>query len=88
MNATSFSKDFQSLIQSALKGGAPIHQIVMSLEMAKIELGHMHCLAIQQAQMQNLASQMASDTPRIIPPNDRTELSARVAPPAHNNPKP
>jgi hypothetical protein len=69
MNATSFSRDFQSLIQTALKSGTPIHQIVMSLEMAKIELGHMHCLAIQQAQMQNLASQMASDTPRIIPPN-------------------
>lgn len=70
MTTPEFSKQFQDLIERAVESGIPIHQIIMTVEMAKIELGFMHCVAVHQQRSHAMAKQMANDTPKIIQPNN------------------
>ncbi len=67
MTSPEFSRKFSELVQDALKTSVPVPQIIHDLTMAKIELGHMYCVAIQQQRMHALAKQMSDESPKIIP---------------------
>lgn len=70
MTAPEFTTEFQSLMRSAMSARIPVGHIILTLEMDKLELGFMHCMAIQQQQAHAVAQQMANDTPKIIQPNN------------------
>lgn len=70
MTAPEFTTEFQSLMHSAMSARIPVGHIILTLEMAKLELAHMHCMAIQQQQAHAMAQKMANETPNIINPGN------------------
>jgi len=70
MTAPEFSQKFQALIEEGLSQRVPVVQILHNLMMAQLELGYMHCAAMQQMRMHAMAEQMANESPKIIKPNN------------------
>lgn len=70
MTAPEFTTAFQSLMQNAMGARVPVGHMILTLEMAKLELGYMHNVAIHQQQMQAMAQKMANESPKIIQPDN------------------
>lgn len=70
MTAPEFTKEFQSLMQRAMSSRVSVGHLILTLEMAKLELAYMHNVAVHQQQMHAMAQKMADESPKIIQPNN------------------
>lgn len=66
MNIKKFSDDFASIINSAIKDGVPIHEILLTVTTAKFDLEMAHFRARQQSAIREQAQKIVPAS--SIPP--------------------